>query len=296
MTTANLTGLLKDILNAVFLLVSKILSSIKNKPLPTEETVDKFSREKTKKDLSNAISVTDTENIKEDAVEQNKEGSIQNSAGDSNTSAQEYATPLKNEIISGLAEWSYHNDLPRVYFKELLFYEGGYSNHPNDKGGKTNLGITEGTLNSAKQKGLVPQDVTIHEVAPEHAYIIYNVMYYKAGRCDILPHPLAFIHFDACVNHGIGGAVKNMLQPLLNSLGANLKADGVIGPKTLEAVNTIINAQKAMPARQLALLYWSMRSEYYQRIIRNNPGMKVFEKGWANRMARVKEFILGARG
>jgi len=296
MTTVNLTSLFKDILNAVLSLIYKVLSSIKNKPSPTEDTVEKLPREKTKKDLSDDVLVTDIENVKEDAVEQIKEGSIQNSAGGSNASIQEYTTPLKNEIISGLEEWSYHNDLPRVYFKELLFYEGGYSNHPNDKGGKTNLGITEGTLNSAKQKGLVPQDVTIHEVAPEHAYIIYNIMYYKAGRCDILPHPLAFIHFDACVNHGIGGAVKNMLQPLLNSLGANLKADGVIGPKTLEAVNTIINAQKAMPARQLALLYWSLRSEYYQRIIRSNPAMKVFEKGWANRMARVKEFILGARG
>lgn len=32
------------------------------------------------------------------------------------------------------------------------------------------------------------------------------------------------------------------------------------------------------------------------REARNNPGMKVFEKGWANRMAQVKEFILGTRG
>ncbi len=33
--------------------------------------------------------------------------------------------------------------------------EGGYSNHPNDRGGATNMGITAGTLARAYKQGIV---------------------------------------------------------------------------------------------------------------------------------------------
>jgi len=44
----------------------------------------------------------------------------------------------------------------------VLKAEGGYSNHPNDRGGQTNYGITKGTLNDAKRLGII--DNTINSV------------------------------------------------------------------------------------------------------------------------------------
>lgn len=65
-------------------------------------------------------------------------------------------------------------------FKKVLNVEGGYSDHPSDKGGKTNYGITEGTLNSAKTKGWIPFNVTIQNIKIEHAKIIYKKGYWDA--------------------------------------------------------------------------------------------------------------------
>src|SRR5690606_18718456 len=69
--------------------------------------------------------------------------------------------------------------------------------------------------------------LTVADVRP-----IYYKRYWVPSRAADLPPPLALMHFDAAVNHGVGNAAR-MLQ---RSLGVTV--DGIIGPQTLAAANS----------------------------------------------------------
>lgn len=179
-------------------------------------------------------------------------------------------------------------ELPEAYLREVLRWEGGYVNHPDDPGGETNRGITSGALNKAKSQGLVAQTVTIRSLTTDLESVrkIYNVNYYKAGKCDKMPHPLAYAHFDACVLNGLGGAGK-LLQKALNTLGQSVTADGAVGPKTLAALDALTSRRTP---KDIAAEYNRQRGEYFRAIVRNRPASVVFLKGWINRLNSVSAF------
>jgi len=62
-------------------------------------------------------------------------------------------------------------------------------------------------------------------------------------------------------------------------------ADGVIGPKTLEAVN---DARKGRRRRPLQAVILAKRLVFLGELITRDPRQAVFAKGW---MARVAEFL-----
>ena len=162
--------------------------------------------------------------------------------------------------------------------KTVLGFEGGYSNDPSDRGGETNLGITAGTYERARQVGLVAgksvKDLTKYEAAR-----IYHDFYWKASRCDLLPEPLDLLVFDAAVNHGVGGAGR-LLQRSLNTMGASLVVDGAIGPKSWGALNEILEEGKALAVRGLCGCFMMHRAKYFCDIVSNNAGQKKFLWGW----------------
>ena len=85
----------------------------------------------------------------------------------------------------------------------VLGNEGGYSNDPDDRGGATNLGITQSTLDRARrQMPDLPEKV--EDLTREPAAEIYRVLYWEASKADMMPYPLSTLHFDAAVNHGEG--------------------------------------------------------------------------------------------
>jgi lysozyme family protein len=181
-----------------------------------------------------------------------------------------------------------YSELPESYLKEVLNYEGGYANDPVDRGGETNRGITIGALNKAKSQGLVSQSVTIKSLTADLESVrrIYSVNYYKAGKCDQMPHPLAFACFDACVNHGLGGGGQ-LLQKTLVSLGFPVAVDGAVGPKTLAALSSCLGKFTAI---RIAEMYNDKREARYLGIVSSNPSQKKFLKGWLNRLAGVRRF------
>ncbi len=181
-----------------------------------------------------------------------------------------------------------YENLPEEYLTLILKYEGGYVNDPLDKGGETNRGITIGALNEAKKQGIVPPDITIKDLTHDLESVrkIYDINYYKKSKANLMSHPLAFAHFDASVNHGIGWSSK-FLQRTLNKFGANLVDDGIIGPKTLAALNDIM---LNVYIYKIIDEYCNIRKSFYDSIIANNPSQKKFYNGWMNRLASVREY------
>ena len=84
----------------------------------------------------------------------------------------------------------------------ILAHEGGFVNHPTDRGGPTNFGITQGSLASWRKR-----DVTYGEMQAltvEEAKAIYRSLYLKpfdGVEADLKPHVV-----DIAVNSGINRA------------------------------------------------------------------------------------------
>ena len=115
---------------------------------------------------------------------------------------------------------------------ELIEREGGYANHPADRGGPTRFGITEAVARAHGYGGamaLLPRD---------EAAAIYRRLYWLRPRLDAIakraPRVAAEL-FDTGVNMGPAVAVT-FLQRALTALNRNAKdyadltPDGRVGP------------------------------------------------------------------
>lgn len=153
----------------------------------------------------------------------------------------------------------------------VLAREAGYVNHPADRGGPTNHGITQRTYDAYQRSiGALPQSVKL--ITDTEVETIYRLRYWQPIKGDSLPWPLALAVFDWAVNSGPETAVKH-LQRL-----AGVDDDGQMGPVTL-AASASVDVD----------LYIDERARFYGRIIEADPTQKVFEKGWANRLVAMRE-------
>lgn len=150
--------------------------------------------------------------------------------------------------------------------KIVLRHEGGYSNHPNDPGGETMYGITRTTARIHGYHG------PMRQIPMAVVRNIYHIGYWQPAKCDILPPPIRLIHFDSSVNSGVSRAAK-WLQAASGST-----ADGIIGPKTLAAVNT-------MPVSQLINRYADTRLAFLKSL----KTFPTFGKGWTRRVEDVRK-------
>lgn len=183
------------------------------------------------------------------------------------------------------------NFLPSL--EKVLKYEGGFTNHPNDKGGPTNLGITLNTLGSFYDNydyGDFDGDgqITIDDIRQldtlEEAAPIYKTYYWDKLNLDIFPGHLDFVMFDFAVNSGPKNAVK-LLQRAINRYVQNdINVDGSLGPITLDYVERI------HPTLLLDGLF-KEREIFYVKIIATNPSQEVFRRGWFNRLNALKEDV-----
>jgi lysozyme family protein len=122
-------------------------------------------------------------------------------------------------------------------------HEGGLSTDRSDPGnwstGKTGQGVFVGTKYGVTGRVLgahrkLNRSATFEEVKAltlEEASDIYRQGYWGPARCDDLPSGLDFAVFDFAINSGVSRAVRS-LQAVLK-----VKADGVVGPVTLQAVS-----------------------------------------------------------
>ena len=151
----------------------------------------------------------------------------------------------------------------------ILKHEGGWSDHPRDPGGRTNLGVTQNTLESylgrkvteAEMRALKPADV-----AP-----IYRKRYWDAMRCDDYPEGLALCVFDFGVNAGIRRGVRYL------QIIAGATQDGIAGPGTTRAARDFLTEHGEAEAIRR---YSNARRGYYKQL----PTFSTFGKGWMRRV------------
>lgn len=162
-------------------------------------------------------------------------------------------------------------------FSYVYGNEQGYVNDRFDSGGPTNFGITIHTLGRWRGKPVTESDVKNLEIAEAKA--IMEKLYWKPIRADeIVNDTVLIVFFDASILFGVVGASKAM-QLALISLGADLKADGAIGPKTVAAINS------AEPKALVAAFSKELKLRIAS-IFEAKPETKRFKNGWTKRLER----------
>lgn len=154
----------------------------------------------------------------------------------------------------------------------ILEMEGGFSNDAYDPGGPTNKGITLEVYASFKGQTLdaMSRDRLLAElksISDATVATIYLRRYFEPADCDAFTAPLALMHFDAAVNHGVGAAIRMLQQ----SVGVTV--DGEIGPETLGAIG-------ARNVVDLIETYADIRRVRYRAL----PHFWRFGRGWLKRV------------
>ena len=152
--------------------------------------------------------------------------------------------------------------------KAVLHHEGGFSHHPADPGGMTNLGVTKRVWE--EWVGHQVDEKAMRALTPEMVGPMYKAKYWDKIKGDDLPAGVDYAVFDAAVNSGPGRAAK-WLQACVG-----VEPDGGIGPKTLAAV------AKFDPA-ELVDDYGKRRLSFLMDL----PHWPTFGKGWGRRVADV---------
>jgi lysozyme family protein len=163
----------------------------------------------------------------------------------------------------------------------VLKAEGGYTNHPSDRGGPTNKGILQREYDQYRRaEGLRLADV--RDILNAEVADIYLHDYWLAGRCDRMPWPVSLAHFDACVNTGITQAAR-FLQRTVGT-----RSDGLIGPLTLGALKSLLERE---PPGALAERLARQRIRFYRQLVERDPEQRAFLKGWLNRVTKVEQLL-----
>ena len=171
--------------------------------------------------------------------------------------------------------------------EEVIAREGGYSNHPADRGGPTRWGITQAV---ARQHGFAGD---MRVFPREEAAAIYRRLYWLRPRiADVADRApaLAAELFDTGINMGPAVAAR-FLQRALNALNRNgadyrdMAVDGAIGPATLTALAAFLDRRGPSGEAVLIKAVEALQGERYLALAESRPANEAFLYGWlANRI------------
>jgi lysozyme family protein len=166
--------------------------------------------------------------------------------------------------------------------------EGGFVNHPNDRGGPTKYGVTIKTLEDWRMDEVTIADV--QSLTIEKAFKIYRAKYFTKPKISQLPEAIHETMLDCSVHSGPSRAVKIMQACICETGIASPVIDGRIGPMTITAAKMVIDAMG--PATTNSALI-EQRRMFFERIIERDPTQEVFRKGWMNRLDHLEKSING---
>lgn len=174
-----------------------------------------------------------------------------------------------------------------VFIDDIIKAEKGYVDHPNDRGGPTNFGITQAVAIRNGYTGDM-QDLPL-SLARE----IYRKRYIVEPQFDkvaALDPRIGFELIDTGVNMGPAKA-SEFFQRCLNifnqegSRYADVFVDGRIGPATLEAFKAYLRFRGDLGVTVMLKALNAVQGTRYIEIAENSPSQESFTFGWfANRV------------
>lgn len=169
----------------------------------------------------------------------------------------------------------------------LIDREGGFVDHPADRGGATCWGITEAV---ARREGYIG---SMRALPRATAAEIYRRLYWARPAFDCVAERmprLAAELFDTGANMG-SAVAAGFLQRALNALnrGAtdfpDLALDGAIGPATLAALDAFAKLRGRAGEDVLIKAVEALQGERYLGLAERRPANEAFLYGWlANRI------------
>jgi lysozyme family protein len=170
----------------------------------------------------------------------------------------------------------------------LIDREGGYVNHPADRGGPTCWGVSEAVARAHGYAGAMKQ------LPRSEAAAIYERLYWLRPRFNEIAtrsRAVAAELFDTGANMGPTVAAT-FLQRALTALNRNgtdypdLTPDVRIGPATLSAFDAFLAARGRNGGETVLLrALEALQGERYLRLAERRPANEAFLYGWlANRI------------
>lgn len=167
--------------------------------------------------------------------------------------------------------------IDRIIADTIDRFEGGTTNHPADRGGPTNRGITLRVY--AEHLGRPVSAEEVRAMPRDHAVAIYRDRYWERPKIGRLPEALRPVVFDMAVNLGPETSVR-LLQEALGDLGQEVAADGALGPVTAAAA---LRAVGDPGLHTVLTRICDRRRDRYLAIIARDPTQAVFRRGWLRR-------------
>ncbi|MBM6578225.1 hypothetical protein KCP91_17710 [Microvirga sp. SRT01] len=171
--------------------------------------------------------------------------------------------------------------------KAVIAREGGFGDHPADRGGATRWGITEAVARADGWSG------PMRDLPRDRAVAIYRRLYWSRPRLDVvaaLAPKLATELFDTAVNMGPAVAI-GFLQRALTALNrgggdyADIAVDGRVGPDTLAALDAFLRRRGRSGEGVLVRAVEALQGERYLTLAEGRPANEAFLYGWlANRV------------
>lgn len=160
----------------------------------------------------------------------------------------------------------------------VLQHEGtNFVNDPADSGGASRYGISLRFYKRKIKPDATPDDIknlTVNDAAEIYRRFWWDRYLFADINSQLICNRL----FDLSVNMGAPTAISCLQKAANSCAGSHLVTDGMLGAKTLDAVNSI-------PEKILYDQLITQAKAFYNDLVAKNSKDKVFIKGWLARLA-----------
>ena len=138
-------------------------------------------------------------------------------------------------------------------------------------------GITIGVYKDYLGRNVTKEE--LRNIPDSHLRDIYKTRYWDKARCGEWAPGVDLCVFDLAVNAGPGRAIK-LLQKCVGT-----EQDGVVGPKTVAAVN-------AVPPKSMIVCFSDTRRAFYKSL----KAFETFGRGWLRRTDECEQEAIKMAG